>query len=74
MTIYTLYCFRDVYNKPYYAVGNKGKYAVTGLSKKAIDLSISVMTARSIPPEDMKIVATFTTYEDLVNNYPELFL
>jgi hypothetical protein len=55
-------------------IGHEGKYSITTIDKRHIELSLFMMKESNIPPVDTEEIATFTSYENLVSNYPELLL
>ena len=74
MTLYSLYRFYLDNNRPYYMIGHEGKYSITTIDKRHIELSLFMRKESNIPPVDTEEIATFTSYENLVSNYPELLL
>ena len=74
MTTYKLYRFYPIDDKPYYLIEHEGKYSATTIDKANMELSLFMMKEASTPPEGVEEVATFTSYENLITNYPELLL
>ena len=74
MSTYTLYKEVSFSGSPFYTIGNNEKYVITALTKEYIEKSIKALpTATECYPNVIKL-ATFTTWDDLITNYPELLL
>jgi len=78
--MYTLCLLFNIYGDTYYTIGYEDRYITTHLNKASIESNLRILDSMGFTLADTgddfstTKVATFTTYEDLITNYPELLI
>jgi hypothetical protein len=76
MTVYELYYSVD--GKGYTVITTENKYTYTPVTERELKSAMEYLASRAYVKKPMikrgSKIATFTNWEDLINNYPEILL